>query len=100
MKTALVLATAIVLGAPAALAGEAAPVKAEFKFEADRSVEANYEAIQAKADSVCRVASKRSDTFTRNDTAETVQCKSELVDAAVAALGVTEMSDMHAERKS
>lgn len=98
MKTALVLATVVALGAPAALAGET--VKAEFKFQSDRSVEANYEAIQAKANTVCRDAAKRSDTFTRFDTTATVQCKADLVEAAVAALGVTEMSDMHAERKS
>ncbi|MAP94837.1 MAG: hypothetical protein CMK07_07800 [Ponticaulis sp.] len=99
MKTGLVLATALAFCAPAAFAGEIAPVKAEFKFESSRSTEANYETIQAKASSVCRDASRRSDTFTRNDTAETVaNCKSDLVEAAVKALGVDELSDMHAAR--
>lgn len=99
MKTGLVLSLAVLLAAPAAFAGEATPVKVEFKFQSDRSVEANYETIQDRAASVCRETSRRSDTFTRNDTAEIVaNCKSELVDAAVAALGVSELSDMHGAR--
>lgn len=99
MKTGLVLSFALALAAPAAFAGEAAPVKAEFKFESDRSVEANYETIQDHASYICRGAARRSDTFTRTDTAEVVaNCKAELVDAAVAALGVSELSDMHGAR--
>ncbi|MAT33665.1 MAG: hypothetical protein CMK06_00735 [Ponticaulis sp.] len=99
MKTGLVLAFAIALGAPAALAQDATSVKAEFKFESNRTTLDNYESIQSKANAVCRDAARRSDTFTRTDTAETVKnCKAELVDAAVAALGVSELSDMHAGR--
>ena len=99
MKTGLALSIAVLLAAPAAFAGDVTPVQAEFKFETTRSVEANYESIQDRAASVCRDAGRRSDTFTRTDTAAIVaNCKADLVEAAVAALGVSELTDMHGER--
>ena len=98
MKSALALSLAVALAAPAAFAGENG-VRAEFKFETSRSTEANYEQIQQKASSVCRDASRRSDTFAPTDTQEIVEtCKSDLVDQAITALGITELSDMHAAR--
>ncbi|HBH89545.1 hypothetical protein [Ponticaulis sp.] len=100
MKTKLAcVAIALTALAPVAVAQDATPVRAEFKFESNLSTEDNYEAIETRANTVCRNAARRSDTFAPTDTAETVaNCRSELVDAAVAALGVTELSDMHEAR--
>lgn len=99
MKTTFVIAAILTLGAPAALAQETGAVPAEFKFEYNLSAEENYEAITARANSVCRHATQRSDTFAPVNTRETVQtCRSELVDAAVAALDNVELSEMHDDR--
>lgn len=99
MKTKLACVAVALLAAPVAFSQDATPVRAEFKFETNLSTEANYEAIEARANTVCRNASRRSDTFAPTDTAEVVAlCRSELVEAAVAALGVSELSDMHDAR--
>ena len=98
MKFVLLITTALAIGTPAAFAGSS-PVEVKFTYEADRSTEANYDAIESKATSVCRSVTRRYDTFAPSDTRESLTtCKSELVSAAVAALGVTELQDMHGDR--
>ncbi|MAI89338.1 hypothetical protein [Ponticaulis sp.] len=99
MKTGLALAAVIAFSAPVALAQEAGNVTAEFKFENNLTTEANYEAIEARANTACRSATRRSDTFAPTDTREVVEaCRTDLVDAAVAALGIQELTDMHDAR--
>jgi hypothetical protein len=97
MKFVLLITTALAIGSPAAFAGSQVEVK--FSYASDRSTEDNYQLIESKATNVCRSATRRYDTFASTDTREILEsCKSELVAAAVEALGVTELQDMYDTR--